>query len=142
VEKFLARFKVPETGCSRMLNYEVSTIVKKSQSSHSQNCAHQQLWFFSNAFTALYFQKEEHPTCLLLDDFLIDATHVLHNILHGGLIYSFVSQAFDCNLYHTITHCMSGNISSFFSYGAHIECDWRHVLRYIRISPSILREHA
>jgi len=93
VKKFLARFKIPETGCSRMLNYEVSTIVKKCQSSHSQNCAHQQLWFFSNAFTALYFQKEEEdPTCLLLEDFLIDATHVLHNILPGGLIYSFVSK--------------------------------------------------
>jgi hypothetical protein len=87
-----------------MLYYELSTIVKKCQTSHSQNCAHQQLWFFSNAFTALYFQKEEEdPTCLLLEDFLIDATHVLHNILHGGLIYFFVSQAIDCNLYHTIT---------------------------------------
>ncbi len=137
MKKFLARFKIPETGCSRMLNYEVSTIVKKCQSSHSQNCAHQQLWFFSNAFTALYFQKEEEdPTCLLLEDFLIDATHVLHNILPGGLIYSFVSKQ-STAISITLSHiAWQGTSASFYSYGAHIECGQRNVLRYMRMMTS------
>lgn len=43
----------------------------------------------------------------------------------------------------TLSHiAWQGTSASFFSYDAHIECDWRNVLRYTRIGPSILREHA